>query len=329
MNKVTNKNGKVTGETKLLPSEGQGGNREVISDVFSMRLQYPENALDVYNALNGSCYDDPSLVQITTMQNGISLTVRNDASFFIGGCINFYEHQSTYNPNMPLRFTIYYLDHLKKWISDNEEDLYGKKRIMLPTPHFVVFYNGLESRPDFEVMRLSASFQPTGENGDDSIEVKCKVYNVNYGRNSWLAKNSKVICGYGTFVEKVRRYRDAEELAEAIDHAINDCIDEGILKEFFIARRNEVRKAMQLDFTWERREKLIRKEEFAEGKAEGKADSVIEILEDLGEVPQELRDEINAEKNLEELSRMLKLAAKAESMEDFVAKWKPPVTAGR
>ena len=94
------------------------------------------------------------------------------------------------------------------------------------------------------------------------------------------------------------------------------------LKDFFIARRDEVRKAMQLDFTWERREKLIREEEFAEGKAE----SIIELLGELGEVSQELRDEILAEKNLEELSRMIKLAAKAESIEDFVTKWKAPET---
>ena len=64
-----------------------------------------------------------------------------------------------------------------------------------------------------------------------------------------------------------------------------------------MALRDEVRKAMQLDFTWERREKLIRKEEFAdgkaagitEGKAAGKAESVVELLEELGAVPQVLR----------------------------------------
>ena len=86
---------------------------------------------------------------------------------------------------------------------------------------------------------------------------------------------------------------------------------------------------MVLDFTWERREELIREEEFAEGKAEGraegKAEDVIDILNGLGEVPQELRDEIHAEKNLEELSRMVRLAAKADSIADFVAEWKSTV----
>ena len=77
---------------------------------------------------------------------------------------------------------------------------------------------------------------------------------------------------------------------------------------------------MELDFTWERREELIRREEFSDGKAEGKAEDILEMLEDLGEVPQELQDEIYAERNLEVLSKMLKLAAKAKSIEDFQAK---------
>lgn len=74
---------------------------------------------------------------------------------------------------------------------------------------------------------------------------------------------------------------------------------------------------------WDLPSDRIREEKAAEraaGKAEGKADDVLELLEDLGEVPQELRDEIHAEKNLEELSRMHKLAAKVKSIEEFQIK---------
>ena len=58
------------------------GNREVKSDVFRMLLEDPVYALQTYNALNHSDYKDPGLVEICTMERGISLTVRNDASFF-------------------------------------------------------------------------------------------------------------------------------------------------------------------------------------------------------------------------------------------------------
>ena len=102
------------------------------------------------------------------------------------------------------------------------------------------------------------------------------------------------------------------ELKEAIDNAINDCIKANILREFFIERRDEVRRVTELDFTWESQEELNR--------IEHKADAVCEVLEDLGEIPQELQDEIYAERNLEVLSKMLKLAAKAKSIADFRAK---------
>ena len=310
-----------TPKTEQAQTDKQDGNREVVSDVFSMLMQYPVYALDIYNALNGSHYEDPRLVEIVTLKNGISLTVRNDGSFFIGGIVNFYEHQSTHNPNMPLRFTIYYLEYLKQWINDNRIDLYGKKRIMIPTPHFVVFYNGVNGRPDFEVMRLSASFDPMGGESEDSIEVKCKVYNVNYGRNAWLSESSIVIKGYSIFGNKVRNYHDeGVELKEAIDHAINECIEGNILREFFIERRDEVRRMTELDFTWKKREGLIREEEFADGKVQGKIEAILVILSMYGEVPQELKNEIGLEKDPEVLTEMLKMAAQAKSIEDFRAK---------
>ena len=81
------------------------GNREYKSDVISMMLQIPEYALDVYNAMNDSAYTDPDMIQIMRLENGISLSVRNDASFFISNYLNLYEHQSTYSPNEPAQET--------------------------------------------------------------------------------------------------------------------------------------------------------------------------------------------------------------------------------
>ena len=57
-----------------------------------------------------------------------------------------------------------------------------------------------------------------------------------------------------------------------------------------------------------------------EGKAEGKAEAVIELLEDLGVVSDELREKILRERDLEILSRWHKAAARADSIEEFLAK---------
>ena len=122
------------------------GNREVKSDVFSMLLEDPVYALQTYNALNHSDYQDPGLVEICTMERGISLTVRNDASFFLAMNLNIYEHQSTVCPNMPLRELIYVTNLLEQYVKDKH--IYGWKLVKLPTPGFAVFYNGTEEQTE-------------------------------------------------------------------------------------------------------------------------------------------------------------------------------------
>lgn len=258
------------------------GNREYKSDVISMMLQIPEYALDVYNAMNDSAYTDPDMIQIMRLENGISLSVRNDASFFISNYLNLYEHQSTYSPNAPLRFLIYLTNLLKKLIG--KRDLYGRKRVQIATPHFAVFYNGTEKRPEKEVLKLSDAF--INRTDTPEIELTVTVYNINPNNNTQLLEKSEVLRSYMIFVNRVREnlehqkkiaqnapeYDEAayeEELEEAINEAIDYCVKHHIMEEFFRENRSEVTKSMVLDYTWERREELIRAEEYEDGKREG------------------------------------------------------------
>ena len=258
------------------------GNREYKSDVISMMLQIPEYALDVYNAMNKSGYTDPDMIQIMRLENGISLSVRNDASFFISNYLNLYEHQSTYSPNAPLRFLIYLTNLLKTTI--RKRDLYSRKRVQIATPHFAVFYNGTEKRPEKEVLKLSDAF--INRTDTPEIELAVTVYNINPHNNTQLLTKSKVLSGYMIFVNRVREnlehqkkiaqnapeYDEAayeEELEVAINEAIDYCVKHHIMEEFFRENRNEVTKSMVLDYTWERREELIRAEEYEDGKREG------------------------------------------------------------
>ena len=261
---------------------GSNGYREYKSDVISMMLQIPEYALDVYNAMNDSAYADPDMIRIMRLENGISLSVRNDASFFINNYLNLYEHQSTYSPNVPLRFLIYLTDLLKNTIG--KRDLYGRKRVQIATPHFAVFYNGTEKRPEKEVLKLSDAF--INRTDTPEIELTVTVYNINPDNNTQLLAKSKVLSGYMIFVNRVRgnlehqkkiaqnasEYDEAayeEDLETAINEAIDYCIEHHIMGMFFRESRSEVTKSMVLDYTWERREELIRAEEYEDGKREG------------------------------------------------------------
>ncbi len=236
-----------------------------------MLMEDKANALQVYNALNESSYDDPEQVEIVSLERGISLSIRNDAAFIVDMSINIYEHQSNYNPNMPIRSLIYYTAYLKKQI--HGKDLLGSKLIKIPTPHFAVFYNGIGNRPEEEVLRLSDSFEKPMEHPE--LDLICKIYNINPGKNKGILSRCMVLDEYTRFVETVRRF-EADGEDEPVEQAIDYCINNHILEEFLKKRRAEVLKVMTIDMTFERREEIWREEKEKERKRADDAEKSLE-----------------------------------------------------
>ena len=251
-------------------------NREYKSDVFSMLMGDKENALQVYNALNGSSYTDPDRVEIGSLERGVSLSIRNDAAFIVDMNLSIYEHQSTYNPNMSLRALLYFVSYLRRMIENR--DLFSSHMIRIPTPHFAVFYNGLEDRPEREVIRLSASYEnPTDR---PELELICTVYNINPNKDKNLLNGCSVLNEYTQFVESVRRFEEADPEI-SVSKAIDYCISNHILEDFLRKNRAEVLKVMTIDMTFERREALFRKEERELGHEEGLTQGRIEDIKNL------------------------------------------------
>ena len=302
---------------------------EYKSNVFAMLMEIPEYALEVYNVLNGSHHEDVSEIQIKKLNSGVILSVKNDASFLLDSYLNLYEHQSTHNPNMPLRFLIYFSSIMQDIVKKEKYDLYGKKQIPIPTPKFVVFYNGLDERPEKEIMHLSDAFLQ--KEASYQLELSCEVYNINPGNNMAVMKASKVLNGYTIFVEQVRTYVNNDyEIREAVSLAVEDCIRQNILSEFFRTHRKEVEEVAALDFTFERREELIRRDSYEEGREEGREEgmkmgrllgrrmAVIESLEEYCELPEEWRKRIETEEDEEKLKCWNKAANCVDTFEKFV-----------
>lgn len=244
------------------------GNREYKSDVFCMLMEDPQNALDLYNAVNGSDYKSPSLVEMCTLDRGISLTVHNDAAFVLDMNLSIYEHQSTVCPNMPVRSLIYFTNILERMLKG--QNIYGRKLLKLPTPRFAVFYNGDEDQPEQYELKLSDAFVQSIENPE--LELTCTIYNINYGKNRKLLEHCLFLKDYMTFVDYVRenhRKNDYEELEHSIESAIDRCIKENVLREFLMERRTEVVKVVRLDYTFDRQLALEREDSRTEGYAEG------------------------------------------------------------
>ncbi len=263
------------------------GNREYKSDVFSMLMQDKSRALQLYNAMNDSHYDDPDEVEIVTHDGGISLSIRNDASFIVDARLSIYEHQSTVCPNMPVRSLIYFSVILSDWLGDRKnrkmagKNIYGKRLVKIPTPHFVVFYNGEAEQPEVQELKLSDAYEKPTD--DPNLELKCKVYNINTGKNREIMEACGWMDEYMTFVNKVREYHDGkpfDELGSDIERAIDYCIDNDILKEFLKTHRSEVTKSMQLNYEFDRQLELERADAREEGYEEGREAGIQKGIEE-------------------------------------------------
>lgn len=275
-------------------------NREFKSDVFSMLMEDKRNALQVYNALNGSSHEDPEIVEMHTLEKGISLSVRNDAAFIIDMELNIYEHQSSFNANMPLRSLIYFITVVKGLVKNR--DLFSSRMITIPTPHFAVFYNGTKDRPEREVLRLSEAYAKSTDKPE--LELCCTVYNINPDKDNGLLKQCKVLEEYTQFVEIVRKCEHDDEEAP-VEMAIDHCIRNHILEDFLRERRAEVLKAMTIDMTFERREELIREEEREEGRKEGRKEERVNTERERERAEQATKRAEQAEQRIAELEAQL------------------------
>ena len=288
-------------------------NREYKSDVFSMLLEDRARALDVYNAMVGTAYTDPEIIEIHTLESGVSLTVHNDASFVVSmdSVLNIYEHQSTYNPNMPLRELIYFVTIIKKLVENRY--LLSHKLVKIPTPKFAVFYNGDKNRPEREVLKLSDAYE--NQSDEPQLELMCTVYNINPGNNEELKKRSQTLREYMIFVgyvnENLAKAKKGEKDYEtAIRDAVNRCIAEDILKDFLLERGEDVQKIMMFDLTYEKQMENAKREWYNDGVEEGYSSGIAKG--DAGRLVTSIIKKLQKNKSLEQIADELE-----ESVEDI------------
>ena len=235
--------------------------------LFRMLYRNKVRLLSLFNAVNGTHYDNPDDLTITTLEGVLYLGMKNDVSCSIDMMMQLYEHQSTVNPNMPLRNLFYVSDLLQKYIYEEGLDIYSRKQIKIPTPKFVVFYNGDEEQPERKEIRLSKAF--SANTGETNMELVVLQININKGQNEELKAACKTLQEYAEFTERAREHRKEMELEDAIRTTIDECIRDGILKDFLLKNKAEVYHMCLYEFDVELHERVLREEEREEGRLEG------------------------------------------------------------
>ncbi len=282
--------------------------REYKDTVFRMLFKDADNALSLYNGLSGSNYADTSQLEFNTLENAIYMNVKNDISFIIGDNLNLYEHQSTWNPNMPLRNLIYITSVYQNYVEmKQDKSIYGNSIISLPFPKFVVFYNGTDEHSEYSELKLSDSYigrrsaldltlLPLAEYrqnivNEPSLELVVKVININPGKNEKLKERCPILKEYSIYVETVREYAKTMSLKNAVTKAVEECIKNNVLKHFLQQQKAEVIRMSIFEYDEEKELGRIRKEEREAGEEKGLiqgAVNTIVILKGLGISKQEI-----------------------------------------
>lgn len=245
--------------------------------VFRMLFREKQRLLELYNALNDTDYKNEEDLTVNTLENVIYMKMKNDISLIIGCDMCLYEHQSSYCPNMPLRGFLYFADLYKKYLGDTE--LSTNRRIKIPVPRYIVFYNGLERKEEEFKQYLSESF--LGEGG--CIEVTVKTVNINYGHNKDLLEKSPTLNGYARFVSIIRRNLESMSLPQAVENAVTECIRQNILRDFLVEQRNEVVEMSIYEYNEEYAMRVTYEDGenagYERGKAEGFGQSLVHNIE--------------------------------------------------
>ena len=105
---------------------------------------------------------------------------------------------------------------------------------------------------------------------EPALELKVLVININEGYNQKLMESCQILKEYAQYVSKVRTYKKTLKLNEAVEKAVEECIREGILREFLLANKAEVVAMSIFEYDREWEEEILRKEEFEAGKELGK-----------------------------------------------------------
>ena len=208
--------------------------------VFKFLFGNPVNkawTLALYNAVNGSNYTNPEDIEFNTIEDAVYLGMKNDVSFIIVDELNLWEHQSTYNPNMPMRFFLYAAKLYEKYIVSSDYYPYSSMLQSVPCPKCICFYNGTANQPERKVLKLSDAF-----GGEGDIEVCVTMLNINYGKNKELMEACEPLNEYAWLVDTIRRYqRELKDLEAAIDAALEEMPDEFMIKKFLLLNKAEVK----------------------------------------------------------------------------------------
>ena len=264
-----------------------------------------EMTLSLINAINNTRYKDIEDLTFNTINEVVYGGMKNDISFIIFPMLNLIEHLSSYTPNMPIRFLLYVSKIIEKIVESNESSIYANSKIKIPRPQFIVLYNGSRQLVNsIEEMRLSDLYE--GE-GNINLELIVKVIDINFNENNEILQRCRYLYEYSWLVERIREYEGNIELEKAIDKALDDMLEDFVIKKLLLENKAEVKGMLLTEWDWEKEKIKLAKAERREGIIEGEKKGLI-----IGE-SKAYKDIIRVAKSCNSIEDLLKIISKKVS----------------
>lgn len=248
-------------------------------DYFSDKMRL----LSLCNALLDMDGEDPEEIFINTLDGVFFDELKNDLScIYRGEILIITEHQSTLNPNMPLRIFWYVAEIFKQYIEPYKGKIYLSQQVILPTPKFFVFYNGKEAEAERRTMNLSEAFR-----GAADVNLSVQVYNLNAGFNEEFLAKCKPMWEYCAFVNRVKKNEaSGMKINAAIAEAFKYCMKNGIMAEYLFGKKGELTSMLGLEYDPEEAKRAFieygmeigEKKGEKKGEEKGKTDTVKNML---------------------------------------------------
>ena len=219
--------------------------REYKDRLFKKIFSDRRDLLELYNALNGTSYDNPDDIVVNTLEDVIYLGMKNDISFILKNILSLYEHQSTISPNLPLRGMLL----LHRYPAGDCDQIFKRTDRVVRSSWFSTGRGRTERRE----MYLHDLYPPQFRAWEADLDCRAVVLNINAGHNMEIMKKCRKLEEYSIFVARIRRYqKEGNDIGEAVDHAVDDCIREGVLEKLLRSQREEVRSMLLTEYDEER-----------------------------------------------------------------------------
>lgn len=278
-------------------------NRKYKDSLFQMLFRNKEDLLELYNAINGTDYHNVDDLTYYTLEDAIYMDYKNDVSFLLSEVLNLYEHQSTLNPNMPVRGLLYFARNYEAYIENNHLNIYSSVLQKLPVPQYIVFYNGSKDTEDRQVMELTDAF-PSIAGIEPCLNCKVTLLNINYGHNMKILNRCRKLKEYSQFIHQIRaNLQNGMAKETAIHDAITLCIRQHILEDFLTKHLAEVESMVLTSFDRKDYEKMMKKEYEMIGEQRGLEKG--KILGEYGLLKHQVTRKLQKGNSIREISQAL------------------------